>query len=114
MKTYKVIENYKSSVAIPIHLEEGDSIKKIEESNPDGDWPNWVNCKIENVTGWIPKQIIDPVRNIAIVNYENTEFNLEVDEILISEYSLNGWIWGYKRSDPKEFAWAPLNCLVKI
>jgi len=30
----------------------------VEESNPEGDWANWIFCRGENKEGWVPKHIL--------------------------------------------------------
>lgn len=110
---YKVIEAYDDAPEQPIKNEEGEVLTIIEESDPNGPWPNWILCKGVNKQGWIPKQILSIQGKQATVmqNYHAVEHNLTVGETLIAECSLNGWIWGAKESNPGEFAWAPLNYL---
>ena len=42
-------------------------------------------------------------------NYDATEFDLEVEGILVEEKILNGWIWDYKETEVQKKGWAPLN-----
>lgn len=109
---YKVIKEYNDSPENPIELKKDEVLEFIEESNPSGDWPNWIYCKGHNKVGWVPKQIlkIKDKQVIVLKDYIATEHNLKLNEIVIQDYELNGWIWSYKE-DSKVYGWAPLNCL---
>lgn len=109
MKEYIVIKSRKSEMNNPIILSKGDTVICTEESDKEGDWPNWVYCKKSSLEGWVPKQIIE--NGIMLEDYNATEFDLERDEIIVSDKVLNGWILGHKKSEPHIKAWAPLNHL---
>jgi len=113
---YKVVTPYNDAPAHPIEVKQGETLQVIEESNPKGDWPNWVLCQGLAKQGWVPKQILQLDNHTATVlkDYIATEHNLLVDEQLTAEYELNGWVWAFKHSAPTEFAWAPLNCMAEI
>jgi len=113
MMKYKVMKAYNDAPEQPIKIEDGEILKVVDESDINGDWPNWVFCKGIDKQGWVPKQILNIQENEAtsIQDYHAIEHNLTVGETLIAEYSLNGWIWGVKASNPNKFAWAPLNHL---
>lgn len=111
MIKYKVIKSRKTEFENPITVYKDQKVQCIEESNKDGDWGGWVFCKTENNQGWIPYQIIkrQGESEIILEDYYAIEFDLEVDEILVMEKELNGWIWCYKEREPNIKAWAPLN-----
>ncbi|MEJ6949967.1 SH3 domain-containing protein [Natronospora cellulosivora (SeqCode)] len=111
MSKYRVTKNRKGEFENPITVHKNEQVVCIEESNEDEDWAGWILCKTENEQGWIPYQIIKRKGELGIIleDYCATEFNLKVDEILVMEKELNGWIWCYKESDPNIKAWAPLN-----
>ena len=113
---YKVIKDYQEAPESPIHIVKGEKLQYVEESNPDGDWPNWVFCRGTNKEGWVPKQLLTFEHNEVTVlkDYVAKEHHLVVGEILEKEYELNGWIWGSKLGDSAELAWAPLNHLREI
>lgn len=115
MPTYKVIVNRTSETQRPIKLTCGEPVKCTEESDPNGDWPGWVYCVGLDKEGWVPKQIIEEINGqyFILEDYDATEFDLCIGEILISEKELNGWIWCRKMDQPDVTAWAPLNCLEK-
>ncbi len=113
---YKVIKNYNDAPANPISIEKGEKLDFIKESNPNGDWAGWIFCKGCNKEGWVPKQILE-IKNGKITSLEKytaKEHNLKLNEILISEKELNGWIWCKKEANSNAFAWAPLNHLQKL
>ncbi len=113
---YKVIKEYNDAPQDPIDVVKDEILEFVEESDPDGDWPNWIYCRGKNKGGWIPKQIleIDGTNVISCENYTAKEHNLIKDEILVSEKELNGWVWGRKESAPDILGWAPLNHLQKL
>ncbi len=111
---YIVIKKYRDAPNKPIKIEVGEKLLFIEESNPKGDWPNWVFCKGFNKEGWIPKQIleIEGSQVTALEKYDASEHNLEIGEIISADKSLNAWVYGVKvDSSDAVLAWAPLNCL---
>lgn len=113
---YKVIKAYDDKPKNPITIHKGEVLEYIEESDPDGDWPNWIFCKGDGKEGWVPKQIleINGKTGISLKDYIAVEHSLKLDEIIVADYELNGWIWSFKEDSPNVFAWAPLNCLVKL
>lgn len=115
MPTYKVIVNRTSETQTPIKLTRGELVKCTEESDPNGDWAGWVYCVGMDKEGWVPKQIIEEThgQHFILEDYDATEFDLNLGEMLVSEKELNGWIWCRKVGQPGVTAWAPLNCLEK-
>lgn len=113
---YRVITSRKTEFENPIKLTKDERVLVLEESNQNGDWANWVNCRSSNNEGWVPRQILNPYSALGVEtsvteDYDATEFDLEVDEILIMQKELNGWIWCYKDGNPNKMGWAPLNCI---
>ncbi len=110
---YKVTKKYTDNPDNPIKVKSGELLKLIEESDADGDWPNWVLCLGENKQGWIPKQILHIQGSTVKVldDYTAIEHQLEVGDLLVSDFELNGWIWCEKVGSEGSFAWAPLNHL---
>lgn len=113
---YKVVKEYNNAPDSPISIEVGEVLNFIEESNPKGDWPNWLFCRSESKEGWIPKQILEVGGNKVKVlkDYNAKEHNLKLDEVLVADYELNGWIWCYKEHHKGHYGWAPRNHLLKI
>ena len=110
---YKVDKEYQEAPESPIHIVKGEKLQFVEESNPEGDWANWIYCRGVNKEGWVPKQIlaIDSNEVTVLEDYFAKEHNLVVGEILVKEYELNGWIFCKKLGNLTELAWAPLNHL---
>jgi len=113
---YTVIKEYNDAPDFPIRVEKGEKLQFIEESNPDGDWANWIYCRGNSKEGWVPKQILFIENDLVTIiqDYFAKEHTLSVDETLIKEYELNGWIWSKKLGGDNELAWAPLNHLSKV
>ena len=110
---YRVIKEYRDAPQNPIEIKKDEVLEFIEESDQDGDWPNWIFCRGKNKEGWIPRQILDVDGTIATASedYSAKEHNLEKGEVLISRKKLNGWVYGEKESNPGTLGWAPLNHL---
>lgn len=110
---YRVVKEYFDAPTDPISVSEGEMLKLIKESDPEGDWPNWIFCKGEGKEGWVPKQIlnIQGIEAFVAQSYSAREHSLHMGELLIPEYELNGWVWCEKQDAQKKKAWAPLNHL---
>lgn len=110
---YIAIETYHEAPITPIKIKSGETLQFVEESNPHGDWPNWVFCKGIEKAGWVPKQILKIGANniTCLQDYDATEHNLKKGDIICAEESLNGWVYGVKEASPELMGWAPLNCL---
>lgn len=113
---YIVVEKYQDSPQSPILIVKGEILEFVKESDPHGNWPNWVFCRGKEKEGWVPKQIlfITGTEVQALEDYNAKEHLLTENEILVSEKELNGWIWGCKESAPEHYGWAPLNHLRKL
>ncbi len=113
---YKVVKEYRDGPEHPIKVVAGETLQFVEESNPNGDWPNWIFCKGKDKQGWVPKQILKTVDNQVTVqqDYYALEHCLSVGEKLTAHSTLNGWIWAEKLNAPQKFAWAPLNHLQQV
>jgi len=116
MTEYRVTKSRKAESDNPITVHKGEQVICVEESNNSGDWAGWILCKNNRNSGWIPKQIIDRHGDVGIIleDYNAREFDIEVNEIIVSENTLNGWIWGYKKGSPQVKAWVPLNHAEKV
>lgn len=115
MTNYRAVKSYDEAPDNPISLKAGEEVSILEESDPEGDWPNWLFCKVEGKEGWVPKQIIESrgEKGRILEDYYAREFNLAPGDIIIGEKELNGWVWGLKKGSSDSFGWAPLNCLEK-
>ncbi|MDA0147103.1 SH3 domain-containing protein [Vibrio sp. LaRot3] len=110
---YQAIKEYTDLPETPIRVEQGEQLTWTEQSDPLGDWPNWVYCQGHNKAGWVPKQILRLEDDIAFVeqDYFAHEHLLAVGDELLAQYELNGWIWCEHLSRGGELGWAPLNHL---
>ncbi|WP_240837308.1 SH3 domain-containing protein [Acidaminobacter sp. JC074] len=111
MRKYKVIKARQPETLNPIKLKEGDSVIVKKESNPQGDWAGWLYCESRDNAGWVPKQLVRRKADLGCLDYDYDahEFELEIGEVIQSEYILNGWVWGYKVDEPGIHGWTPLN-----
>jgi len=113
MKEFRVIKSRRSEFDNPIKVIEDQTVLCLEESDPLGDWPDWVLCETKDNKGWIPKSIIRRKADLGIIteDYDATEFDLTEDEIVVMDYAKGGWIWGHKSSNPEIKGWTPLTHL---
>lgn len=116
MAAYIVVNERESETANPIKLAKDEIVECIEESDENGDWAGWIYCRGTDKEGWVPKQIIKKNgKNGSILeDYDATEFDIKVGEIVVAEKILNGWIYGAKKESVALKAWAPLNHLQKL
>lgn len=115
MTKYKVIKDRTVDIVQPIKLEKNQVVECIEESDPNGEWPNWIYCRIEKQTGWVPKQIITQYhqQNVISEAYDATEISIKIGEIIIGEYQLNNWVWGHLENS-QDKGWFPINHLERL
>ena len=111
MPEYIVIKSRHPDSQSFIVVTKGEPVMCREESDENGQWAGWIYCIGSKCEGWIPKQIIksEGENGIILEDYDSTEFELEIDEIITSEKLLNGWIWGTKKNQSLVKGWAPLN-----
>ena len=116
MSIYRVLRSRIADSSNPIKLVANEEVTCIEESDANGDWPNWTLCRNASKEGWVPTQIIkrDGIDGVILEDYDATEFSIEIGEIYISNKTLNGWIWGYREGCPNQLAWVPLNYIELI
>lgn len=113
---YKVIKCRKSEFENPIVLSEGDHVLVKELSDKNGDWPGWFYCESRNNEGWVPYQMMRLYADLGVMtnDYDATEFDLELGEVIVRDYELNGWIWGHKLGCPDKMGWTPLNHIERL
>lgn len=109
---YKVIKYRKNEVINPIKLVKGDKVVFIEKSQNIDGWGGWIKCRTDIYEGWVPHQIINE-SFVSTEDYDATELELEIGEVIIKLEELNGWILGIKEENHLK-GWAPLNCLAKL
>lgn len=116
MNEYVVIKDRESEISKPIQLLKGEIIDWIEESDENGDWAGWIYCKGINKEGWVPKQIIKRCeeKGEILEDYDATEFDLKVGDVIVEEKTLNGWVYGIKKEKGGLKAWAPLNHMQRL
>ena len=116
LKKYKVIKSRKAASNDPIKLLSGEYVVCVEESDENGDWPNWTRCKSPNCEGWVPSQILKRDKKIGVIleEYDAKEFSIEEGEVYYSSKVVNGWSWAHREEKPDEFAWIPLNHVESI
>ncbi len=110
---YHVTKDWVPETETFIKLKAGERVVCKETSDPNGDWPNWVYCAAEHAEGWVPAQIIDRCGDEGIVSkaYDATELIVHKGDVVISDSSLNGWVFGYLEQTPEQLGWVPLNHL---
>jgi len=134
MASYIVTKSRVSQYPKPIVLEKGDrvTVGKEDDSNPA--WKGWIWCISTGSTslttgplstgalaslgtiareGWVPKQYITLTgenEGIALEDYDATEMNVEMGDIILAEKEVNGWAWG-KNERTGQKGWVPLENL---
>lgn len=109
MRKFTVVKSHISEFPNPIHFCKGDILSVGDEYIGDEGWENWLECRFNNLQGFVPKQIIqliDSKSAIAIEDYTALELNVVTGETLTSTREINQWIWA-KNSKNQE-GWVPL------
>ena len=113
---YIVIENHTTEFPNPIKLNQGEKVIIGEESNENGNWPNWVLCKKLDGSneGWVPKQILkyENDHGIILEDYSAKELNIDEKTIVEGIKILNGWLLS-KNKETNEIGWIPMEKLKK-
>jgi len=115
MYKYIVKEAWERSYTDPINIQKGENVI-MDLSEIDNEWENWVWC-ISSVekNGWVPTQILKVIEDISdtkkrafvLKDYSANELTIQVNDILIGNEILNGWLWCcIQGSDIK--GWVPL------
>lgn len=115
-KQYIVIEDHVSEFPNPIHFSAGDSLIVGEEYVSDEDWDNWLFCSFNDLSGWVPKQLIEfitPDSGIAKDNYTASELNVKKEDSIIGFKKMNGWVW-CENTKTKEQGWIPESHLKEV
>lgn len=115
MMRYRVIKTRKADSENPLKLEKGEHVL-IKGGSKKTDWPGWLFCESKDNQGWVPEQLVHRNSDLGsvIMDYDATEFDLELGEVIVRDYELNGWIWGYKKGNPEDFGWIPKNHIERI
>jgi hypothetical protein len=115
MTKYKVTQNRKSEYSKPLQLKKGDLVIIKKLSTKEDGWENWIYCTHNDISGWVPKQIVkfkDNEKGIINEDYSAFELDINIGDILISEKEMNGWIWCFKENEIKTKGWVPLENIV--
>ena len=114
---YIIIEKYTTNYDNPIILKKDEKIIMEEETDTNGDFPNWVFCKKMDCSnsGWVPKHIIKKENNYGVIteDYSSKELNVEKGYIINGIKELNGWIW-CKCENTNEIGWVMLKNIKKL
>lgn len=108
---FEVIEDYQSAGdKLLIELVTGDIVELGEETDPNGEYPNWIFCTSQRTgrTGWVATQLITKQGEIGIVNqdYSSKEMTVCAGDLVNSDEELNGWYWCTRVFD-SECGWIP-------
>ena len=115
MMRYKVIKERKSDYPNPIEIKKDEIVSVGEEYVDNKNWSNWIKCtNKDNVSGWVPKQILKIDKNLARVleDYSANELNINVGEEIEVIKILNGWTWSKNFND--ELGWIPLENIKEV
>jgi len=109
---YRVIKKHRPIPAEPLLVPRG---KKITFERKPTQWEGWIRCfSSGGVSGWVPEAWVKIEGNTCVLlrDYDATELRVDVEEIVISEFTESGWVW--VRKDTGESGWIPLECLEEV
>lgn len=109
---YLVTKTHKSNYPNPIRLSRGQCVLVGEMYQGDEGWDNWIYCRTigENLSGWVPAQIIANKGKLGLIleNYTAKELDVNDGDKLLKIKELNGWYW-VKNLGTFEEGWVPKN-----
>ncbi|TCK92674.1 variant SH3 domain-containing protein [Natranaerovirga hydrolytica] len=117
LNKYEVIQSRKSDYPKPIQLRKGDVVQVGRASSQEDGWENWIYCTNNDISGWVPKQILESNENetgLIIEDYTARELEITKGEIIVSEKEMNGWVWGFKENEEDNKGWIPLENIKKM
>lgn len=115
LKTYRVIEAYRSPYPLPIIFEQGEQVDIGKEFSDDPDWKNWVWCKgKDEKQAWAPIQflMIEGETGAFRRDYNALELSVTEGEELVVHEEINGF--GLAEKADGKRGWVPLRNLVEI
>ncbi len=108
---YEVVQGRTSDYPEPIQLRKGDIVQIGRASSEEDGWENWIYCTYNDISGWVPKQIIknnDNDTGLIIEDYSACELDIILGDVIVSEKEMNGWVWGFKEKEEEKKGWVPL------
>ena len=104
----KVTKSYITKYVVPIILNKG-NIVILGETEKLEKWKGWIRATYENISAWIPMQIIETSNGetgIISEYYSSKELNVNAGESVIQLRELNGWLW-VRKSQTGDEGWIP-------
>ncbi|MBN2572614.1 MAG: hypothetical protein JXA68_10840 [Ignavibacteriales bacterium] len=113
---YRVIKEHQPYKETILKIKKGDIVFVGEKYNENLNWNNWIKCSSqENVSGWVPEQILKIKENLATVleDYDDKELFVHENDIVTGEGIVNGWL-RCKKINENKYGWVPLENLIPI
>jgi hypothetical protein len=91
--TGRVIKNYTSPYTKPWSMRKGEA---LQVGKRDSEWEGWIWCtNARNECRWVPENYLDIVgqAGVAKIDYESTELEVNVGEILALGEQESDWCW---------------------
>lgn len=107
MAKYRVISEREPAFT-SIQIKKGDHF--IIKSDIDD---NWVLCESKQGTCVLPKGYITRKADLGtmLIDFNTNELHLQEDDVLVKQYEMHGWVYGYNLNQPDQRGWAPLTHL---
>ncbi len=105
----RVVKAYQSDYTEPWYMVVGE---RLQIGERDSDWEGWVWCtNSDGQSRWVPENFIEPHGDscTALRDYESTELNVQIGEVLKMGETESGWTWCTKVDG--QSGWVPLACL---
>lgn len=110
-----VVKDYQSDYTAPWTMTEGERLLIGER---DSEWDGWLWCtNAEGESRWVPESFLERRGDkcIALRDYEATELNVKVGEVVWMGVVESGWAWCIMSTNqtdqPSQQGWLPLACL---
>ena len=106
---YRVIDSHRSDFPQSIRLRRGDVVSVTDKASTA--FPDWVFCTTtsEAPGGWVPRSIlrIDDAGGHVQEDYDATELDADVGDVVEGLRVLGGWVWCRDRRSGR-LGWLPL------
>ncbi len=106
---YKIISAWNGTEGDFLQLKKGD-IVQLGNKSETTKWKNWQECSLDNITAWVPIQIINAISEVKgeiREDYSAFELQTDVGDTFKCIKEMNGWLFGYIISRESTKGWIP-------
>ena len=110
---YRVSREHRPDDHEPLVFREGE---RLEYERRPTEWKGWIWCNSSSGrSGWAPESWLSLREEdacVALRDYDSTELNLGVGEVVLVAFFESGWAWA--EDERGRNGWVPVACLEKV